>query len=421
MVADLPTNIPSRNLVLQWEKERDQLVLDIRAANDKLNALQARIDAAWVMRTPPVNEDVVSSIVEYFNPVPVFPPVVAEELSRDERGRRELLRCLCELSKAWLNPCRRLLYHDFNDGPRANLFIRTLRNSLDLRPLVKRIYVNSWQIADYLSYHQMRQLSVIWVNDRSSVGSWLLPLKELKEVGFRYHSYLSSEEWHNAPTAWPKIETIRFHNAANLFGPHSLPASEPFSTLRTLEYNYMNLRSDFVPSITPNTLHTLRILCAVHIDPDFVKTIVKQHSKSLRRLEIFSTACSAPNDPFIDDTSTPSQLTSLRFTHNNFSLSDPMALPNSLVQLELDWPHCTPGQARAFIHRPSEALVEGRNTRRCFKLMGVEKEDDPEWETVRQEALGVGVRLLVDSKVNEYVRGLRTEEIRLNEFEFEEA
>jgi hypothetical protein len=59
-------NAPSRNQLLDGEKERDELAL-------RLQTLEAKIKAGRAARVPPLNDDVLSSVLDYFR-LPVTDP-----------------------------------------------------------------------------------------------------------------------------------------------------------------------------------------------------------------------------------------------------------------------------------------------------------------------------------------------------------
>lgn len=221
--------IPSRNLVFQWEAERDELSRHIFDSQQRLAHLQARIDTAWATRTPVLDDDALRSVVDLFSPPSIFQhwphlttestrsyPAVRRSHAKENRIRMTALAGLCLVAKRFVEPARKWLYHDLlADDPDlsrpSEQLARTLQESSSLGSLIRRIHLTpkAWQMWGHLS--SMPNIETVWAQTgRDSEAHELLSLGKVQDMLLIEWDAFDASYWRDACAAWPHLSRLMF-------------------------------------------------------------------------------------------------------------------------------------------------------------------------------------------------------------------
>lgn len=397
------THLPPRNVVLGWESERDKLAAEIRAATAKLDILQAKIDDAWVARTPFLNFDLQASILERFVPPKWFHTEKKGHgaVDAEERARINALLQLCQVSKKWLNPSRRLLYHDVAqvDATQAPLLAATLKELPRVGTFVRRLGIGEtgFEIGNHL--HLMPNITHICRHDlivKKDLQQLLL-LRHLRHAVFlRGWLMWTAEEWEAAYAAWPHLKTLSVPNDRSSSTEVSLHSggSSGFPSLRRIEWAGVAASASSIPFTAEHTLRSIK-LSDVALSPEILDHIVTTQSQSLEQLEIVRCTGHA-HVPFIELVKSIPNLKRLyAYKNDDLDLPDPMALPIQLAEVAVQWRDCTPEQATAFI---SERTANAGPLRR-FRIVELETRGaEEEWAQVTAAALALGVSFFAEAE-----------------------
>lgn len=362
----------------------DQLLTCSPHDVSRANRIQAKIDAGWLARTPPINHDVIYLIFECFKPPRVF---TAYDLQRadEERIRLDCLSNLCRISKEWLGRGRTSLYHDLVKGnhDQVDQICHTLYETPSLAALVRRVAVGrwtgGWRIGDDL--HIMPNLTEVWILERLA-GLRVLDVPTLKRVMFSQSSDFYG--WYDAPSCWPELEALTVSDDL----PDDLSA--PFASLKTLKITSSSVSIPEIQAVASINLRTLELRHVEFEDAEVFLGELLTHYSALECLEIISCSHRSPNRVLLLLAPAPS-LGCFRVHNTNFGLADPSQLPTNLVEIKIEWRNCNQSSVLSFIQKRQGTL-------RSFTLVGMI--DSDEWEAVAEVAYGLGVMFEVTDKVS---------------------
>lgn len=96
--------VPSREQVMQWEKEWDDRGMSVE--DDRPEELTVKAESAWSIRTLAINHGIILNILDCFSSPPSIDPYHyrARKRSLDECVRILALSLLCGLSRKWMRP-----------------------------------------------------------------------------------------------------------------------------------------------------------------------------------------------------------------------------------------------------------------------------------------------------------------------------
>lgn len=337
---------------------------------------QARIDGGRSAQMTRLNFDIISIILEHFEPDQRFEDF-ANSLGIHYSGidcsayqwqpRQAQLLYLCTMSSQWLEPCRRLLYRGFYASNSDNIvkFASTLRKYPTLGRYVHYLFIDNWDIALFVTL--MPNIQLLWLYAPHAglpifLNSSILSLKRLRHITFisgvgRFKIAWADEK--TARTAWPLLETMVSRTHV-LFPLCLAPGRAPFASLRTLDWmpgSATSLDDDpaSIPSLCSNTLRKLR-LANLRFPEDILLRLVQNHSNSLEELAIKQCYISSHEMPIVSALKSIKNLRKLEFYENKSNLPNPTKLPelpDTLVQIRIEWPQCTPEEALEFIRERS--------------------------------------------------------------------
>lgn len=245
MTQYLPFGIPSRGQLLEWEQERDELVL-------RLADLEVRVEAGKRARVPHLPYDIICHIIKFLEP-----------LQRTDSTDTSL-EDLCCVSRLWLTPCRALVYPSFGAYDNDRSFVRTLQDQPSVRHLVRDISVQSPLVAKHLHLMPTIETLTMWGrNIPQSTFDHILLLTRLRSAQFFGCEQIMPSNWlDDACAACPRLETLVLcQESSNCFLHTNASARRHFQSLRTTKWDDLH---GFGPElIRPMPSHALTSITLV--------------------------------------------------------------------------------------------------------------------------------------------------------------
>jgi hypothetical protein len=289
---------------------------------------------------PVLPEDVVEIIFYNLFPDHPFssPDIFWSEYSRNEpcTARRFPLckACLAAfylLSRAWLNPTRRILYrtitHPYSSTLKGPLLWNLLNSSPHLRTYILRIHIHP-KYTHNTSLNEMAKLlprCTISIRIPGSGHQSPYLMTSLNCIGYlragweRMEGY-TTDMWISAFTNWSRLEVLHIQ-CRPLWFPFEL-AEQDGMFLPSLRILRIIMAQDSIP-IPPASFNTLHTLCLAGLENlklvSFIR-LVRRHSQSSRRVHVshvtFDVDNGSPNEVLADAIA---QLTSLEslFIHQD--------------------------------------------------------------------------------------------------------
>jgi hypothetical protein len=265
----------------------------------------------------------------------------------------------------------------------------TLANTPTLQPLAQRLYVSyRWiDIANHL-LKNLVNLTSIWMEGKtndSNMSQFFLS-RQVRHVVVSDDSGLSDIEWVGLHNSWAHLETLTFDGSSPEFYHRS--QSQPFASLRALEFTRTDVEIPSLPSILPNTLHSFKLHHATISGRGVVPFMLQYHSQSLQRLEVVACYGGVNTRAILRAMNSSTSLKYLKLHKNPPASFELTELPASLVEATVDLPSCLPEEVLALI---KERGRSGGGELRLLSLGVGYHFDDLEWEQVILAAKGSGV------------------------------
>jgi hypothetical protein len=206
---------------------------------------------------------------------------------------------LCLVSRIWLTPSRRLLYHTIPDltctfmmtPNRFPKFARTVRDLPAIRSYVRWMYVvgdnKTWpdwptEIIKYLPL-----CSFIVPNPRWDPTSAIAAQPSFRAITNTSFTSGTSDAWLTAFPHWQRLERLEILDSKCIH----LSKAQQNDVAMLPSLKLLALRSQnghlAIPPTHPNTLHTIEITNAYNIeDTEPLLALLRRHSRSLRSLHI---------------------------------------------------------------------------------------------------------------------------------------
>jgi hypothetical protein len=313
-----PLEVPSRSTLHQYARELEVLRTDLelvrkatesdplhadgaseRALWQQCTALELKIQDGWAARTPNFSTDIVQCIVDNYI------DGVFQRVDVPGRIPRRFLAGLCLISRTWLYPGRRALYHDlcFILIGHEKL-VRAIREFPIIRPYIRRVRVTPESLAEenwlsvlpadcvlhFYAYLQHSKLCLRKV--------WPILLdqnpKQLKQIEIWGES--ADDEPSRRETRevdWKHVESLslNLYNFALIMFPfhHFLNVSFPkLASLHLFACNYVSFPA------CHGTLHALMIreCCNVHTSPFLA--LIRHNAATLEKITIINAEFNNP-------------------------------------------------------------------------------------------------------------------------------
>jgi hypothetical protein len=355
---------------------------------------------------PPLNEDVVHAILEFFRSPDLddrLGPLLDVGFPAKHLVENSFLAGLCLISKAWLEPSRQLLYRiaRVHRSPSNNLFARTIRNSPRLGLFVRLLIVSeaACELAVLGCLDLMPNIDTVWVSSTTPHShDEVLSLSGVTRLVYGPGSYASSwvgdGRWARARAAWPHLDTLILDSRYHLAWMSKIS----FPYLRTLAWIHGTIYPESLEKIGPHTLRTIK-MHKVYKFRQALQLIIEQQHQSLEWLEVTDSGHVFDHGEL--DAEHYALATKLKYLHfrENVVFIDPYSeLPPNLVHLVFDINNLTPMDALDLLE-----TWKGRPLKFVDLLLlnSVDPEGDYQWGIVRDRARSMGIEFRVKSQRSE--------------------
>jgi hypothetical protein len=369
------------------EHDRDRLTHDTIVTEMALSKLRAEheqtskeIIDGWNLRTPALNYDIMHSILDQFRPASNF-----WEFDENTHGYG-VLHNLCLVSKQWLHPSRKILYHTFasmDNAIRTRRFVRCVGNSPNVGILVRRVHVDPL-IVDSLALFP--NVGDVWITTiRSEDLDRLLLCPRIKGLLYMPPSkdMWTEQMWKRVSISWPHLETLAILDESRVFGPGASQADQPFVSLRNLTLDIRDHATmEFIPTIVRNTLRVVD-LSVEEVDGDVVEYLFYEHLLSLERFTLVSQKKVVLSRPLALSQASRLEHIEVQSGETTTSLTSE-EMPPLITDMTVIWPTWTPEKALRFLHKKP-----GGPLRSVY--VHVANGTAQDWENVRVVAGGLGI------------------------------
>lgn len=337
------------------------------------------------MRTPVLNDDVVDAIADQFRPDPDF-------LSFNVKTCHYSTLCnLCRVSKQWLHPSRIRLYHTFERLERirsSSLLVEASEASPNLGQLVRRVFVQERKLVDHIRLFP--NVNALWIASLAP-GHFeeLVQLVGMKDFVYQCNcgDMWSERQWMQVAEAWRCLEKLVILGPCPRFGPNAIQATIPFASLRLLELQRGHLTVDRIPTTVSHTLRKIILLKTDKADSDVIELLFHEHCQSLEEFKVeakedieLKNLLSLAKAPHMRDFQVRGHEGAV-----NPVISDVASAPPTMTKLFIDWPDCTPEQARNFMEERKGGSLQTLDIR-------IRDGAFQDWQEVRVTAKGWGVQ-----------------------------